>query len=64
MSQMIHTIRLNDVEKTRYMQTKFRALQIPEQTPEPEQPPEKHGKKIAWGPVLKIEQKEIEPGPV
>jgi hypothetical protein len=46
------------------MQTKFRALQIPEQTPEPEQPPEKHGKKIAWGPVLKIEQKEIEPGPV
>ena len=66
MSQMEHTIRMSDAEMNRYLRSKLRALQVPEQTPEPEpeETPEKLGKKIAWGPVLKIEQKEIEPGPV
>jgi len=66
MSQMEHKIHVTDVEANRYLRSKLRALQLPEQTPEPvpEQTPEKLGKKIAWGPVLKIEQKEIESGPV
>ena len=69
---MEHKIHVTDVEANRYLRSKLRALQLPEQThepeqtpePVPEQTPEKLGKKIAWGPVLKIEQKEIESGPV
>ena len=68
MSQMEHTIRMSDAEMNRYLRSKLRQLHVPEQSSEPEeypeQPPEKLGKKIAWGPVLKIEQKEIEPDPV
>lgn len=63
MSQMENTY-LKDVEANRYLRSKLRQLQVQEQTPEPEQAPEKVGKKIAWGPVLKIEPKEIESGPV
>ena len=62
---MEHTIHLTDAEVNRYLRSKLRALQIQEpQEPQPEhtpeQTPEKLGKKIAWGPVEKIEQKEIE----
>ena len=59
-----------DVEANRYLRSKLRSIRIPEQTPEPEESeqapertPEKLGKKIAWGPVLKIEEKEIVSGP-
>jgi len=55
---------MTDAEMNHYLRSKLRALQIPEETPEPEeypeQPPEKLGKKVAWGPILKIEQKETE----
>lgn len=62
---MEQTIRMNDAEVNRYLRSKLRVLQVQEPPePPPEQPPEKLGKKIAWGPVLKIEQKEIEQGPV
>jgi len=64
MSQMEHTIHLTDAEVNRYLRSKLRQLQVPEQTPEPEPIPEKLGKKIAWGPVLKIDPKEIEQKPV
>ena len=66
MSQMEHTIRMTDAEMNRYLRSKLRALRVPEETPEPtpEPAPEKLGKKIAWSPVLKIEEKEIEQGPV
>jgi hypothetical protein len=61
MSQLDQMIHVSDVEANRYLRSKLRAIQIqqtPEQTPEPT--PEKLGKKIAWGPVLKIDPKEIE----
>lgn len=62
MSQMEQTIRMSDAEMNRYLRSKLRQLQVPEteaeQTPEPI--PEKLGKKIAWGPVQKIDPKEIE----
>lgn len=63
---MEHTIRLTDAEVNRYLRSKLRELRPSEQLPEkePEPIPEKLGKKIAWGPVLKIDPKEIEPGPV
>lgn len=60
MSQMEHTIRLTDAEVNRYLRSKLRELRPSEQLPEPEPIPEKLGKKIAWGPVLKIDPKEIE----
>ncbi len=64
MSQLDQMIHVSDVEANRYLRSKLRAIQIPEQTPEPEESPEptpeKLGKKIAWGPVLKIDPKEIE----
>ena len=61
MSQMEHTLHLTDAEVNRYLRSKLRALQIQEpQEPQPEQTPEKLGKKIAWGPVQKIDPKEIE----
>jgi hypothetical protein len=59
---MEHTIYLKDAEVNRYLRAKLRELQAPEQTPEPV--PEKPGKKIAWGPVIKIDPKEIEQKPV
>jgi hypothetical protein len=63
---MEHTIRLTDAEVNRYLRSKLRQLQVPETEPEktPEPTPEKLGKKIAWGPVLKIDPKEINPAPV
>ena len=65
MSQMEDTIRMTDAEMNRYIRSKLRALQVQEHVPEKDPvPPEKLGKKIAWGPVLKIEEKEIVPGPV
>ena len=63
MSQLDQMIHGSDVEANRYLRSKLRAIQI-QQTPEPEEypepTPEKLGKKIAWGPVLKIDPKEIE----
>ena len=60
MSQMEQTLYLKDAEVNRYLRSKLRALQVQEPEPPPEQPPEKLGKKIAWGPVIKIDPKEIE----
>jgi len=59
---MEHTIHLKDTEVNRYLRAKLRELRPSEQLPEkaPEPIPEKPGKKIAWGPVLKIEPKETE----
>jgi hypothetical protein len=57
---MEHTIHMTDAEMNRYLRSKLRQLQVPEPEKVPEQTPEKLGKKIAWGPVLKIEEKEIE----
>ena len=59
---MDQTIHNPDVEANRYLRSKLRAVRIPEQSPElePEHTPEKLGKKIAWGPVVKIDPKEIE----
>ena len=59
---MEHTIHLTDAEMNRYLRSKLRELRLSEQiekAPEKEKP-----KKIVWGPVLKIDPKEIEPGPV
>ena len=56
---MEHKIHVTDVEANRYLRSKLRALQVQEPEPLPEQP-EKLGKKIAWGPVIKIDPKEIE----
>lgn len=65
---MEHTIRMSDAEMNRYLRSKLRELRPSEQMPEKaENDPvhaEKLGKKIAWGPVLKIDPKEIEPGSV
>jgi len=64
MSQLDQTIHLTDVEANRYLRSKLRVLQVQElsalplQNLQPE--PEKLGKKIAWGPVVKIDPKEIE----
>jgi len=59
---MEHTIYLKDAEVNRYLRAKLRELRPSEQLPEPV--PEKPGKKIAWGPVIKIDPKEIEQKPV
>ena len=68
MSQIEETLHLTDVEMNRYLRSKLRELRPSEQLSvpemEPEKVPDKLGKKIAWGPVLKIEEKEIVPGPV
>ena len=56
---MEQTLYLKDAEVNRYLRSKLRALQVQEPEPLPEQP-EKLGKKIAWGPVIKIDPKEIE----
>ena len=69
MSQMEHTIHMSDAEMNRYLRSKLKELRPSEQMPEkePDKDPvqaEKLGKKIAWGPVLKIDPKEIEPGSV
>jgi hypothetical protein len=60
MSQMEHTIYLKDAEVNRYLRAKLRELRPSEQLPELVPVPEKLGKKIAWGPVIKIDPKEIE----
>jgi hypothetical protein len=64
MYKMEHTIYMKDAEVNRYLRAKLRELrpseQLPEPIPEPVPIPEKLGKKIAWGPVLKIDPKEIE----
>jgi len=57
---MEHTIYLKDAEVNRYLRAKLRELRPSEQLPEPVPVPEKPDKKIAWGPVLKIEPKETE----
>jgi hypothetical protein len=54
---MEHTIRMSDAEMNRYLRSKLRQLQVPEQTPEPEPIPEKQGKKIAWVLSKKLTQK-------
>ena len=65
MSQMEHTIHMSDAEMNRYLRSKLKELRPSEQMPEKEpDKDEKSGKKIAWGPVLKIDPKEIEPGSV
>ena len=68
MSQMEHTIRMSDVEMNRYLRSKLRELrpseQMPEKEPDKDPVQDEKPKKIAWGPVLKIDPKEIEPGPV
>lgn len=62
---MEHTIHMSDAEMNRYLRSKLRELRPSEQMPEKEpDQAEKLGKKIAWGPVLKIDPKEIEPGSV
>lgn len=61
---MEHTIYLKDAEVNRYLRAKLRELRPSEQLPEKEPVPEKPGKKIAWGPVIKIDPKEIEQKPV
>jgi hypothetical protein len=61
MSQMEHTIRMSDAEMNRYLRAKLRELRPSEQIEKaPEPVPERPGKKIAWGPVLKIDPKETE----
>ena len=59
---MEHTIHLTDVEMNRYLRSKLRELRPSEQLSEPEK--NEKPKKIVWGPVLKIDPKEIEPDPV
>jgi hypothetical protein len=60
---MEHTIRMSDAEMNRYLRAKLRELRPSEQI-EKEPVKDEKPKKIAWGPVLKIDPKEIEPGPV
>ena len=57
---MEHTKHLTDIEANRYLRSKVRSLQVKEPEQTFEQTPEKLGKKIAWGPVIKIDPKEIE----